>query len=756
METTSSTRSWAEVAVPVPLRQLLTYEVRESLARVPEPGMRVLVRVARRKMTGVVVSLGPPREGGPKRLLPILEVLDEEPVFPAELLSFVLRAAEYYMYPPGEALRAALPPGMSSAEKGGKMRRPRGEPAEELCARRLDPQPADPQEALRRAKVRLSLLDLIPPGREVPLAELRRHHHRARHHVNALVEDGFIELVKRRKKLDPLQSATPEPLPPPELTTDQERAVESIQEAVDAGGYRGMLLHGVTGSGKTEVYLRAIASVLARDRTALVLVPEIALTPQLVARFRGRLGDQVAVLHSGLTSAQRLHEWSRIRSGEARVAIGARSAVFAPVRELGIVVVDEEHDPSFKQDEGFRYNGRDLALFRARRAEAIAVLGSATPSLESYFNTQQGKLQRLELPDRVTPRPLPKVEIVDLKLHRSGPSGQTVVTGPLTRALEEMLDAGSQSILFLNRRGYAPAALCGSCGEPIRCQSCSVALTFHRGSSRLECHYCAHVEPMPAGCPSCGADSLHLLGAGTEKAEEMLRALLGERAHVARLDSDVAPGKKSEKVLDRVRSGEVNVLVGTQLVTKGHDLPGVTLVGVLFADASLSFPDFRATERTFQLLTQVAGRAGRGDLEGRVIVQTFAAEHPVIRLAAKHDYRAFYELEMAARRELGYPPTAHMAAVRLNGPDEVKVQAEATRFAELAQELPEVRGGEVRVAGPAPAPIARLRNRFRYRIVLKSQARPPLRRVLWELTKPIDKVRAPLRANFDIDPVHLL
>ncbi len=504
------------------------------------------------------------------------------------------------------------------------------------------------------------------------------------------------------------------------------------------------------------MYLRAIAPVLERGLSALVLVPEIALTPQLVARFRGRLGNRVAVLHSGLTKAQRLQEWSRIRSGEASVAIGARSAVFAPVRNLGIVIVDEEHDPSFKQDEGFRYHGRDLALLRARRAEAVAVLGSATPSLETYYNSQQGKIRLLELPDRVTPRPLPNVEVVDLKLHRSGPSSQTVVTGPLVTALNEMLEAGNQSILFLNRRGYAPVAICGSCGEPIRCRACSVALTYHRRSRRLECHYCAHLEPMPERCPSCSAESLRLLGAGTERAEEMLQELLGERAKVARLDSDVAPGKKSEKVLDRVRSGEINVLVGTQLVTKGHDLPGVTLVGVLLADASLSFPDFRATERTFQLLTQVAGRAGRGDVEGRVIVQTFASDHPVIRFAAKHDYESFYRFEMEARQELAYPPLSHMSAIRLNGPHEGSVQAEATQIAERALELAEVQNGAVQVSGPAPAPIARLRGRFRYRIVFKSLTRPPMRHVLWKLTKLVDRVRSPIRANFDVDPVHLL
>ena len=743
------------VAVPIPLRRLLTYGVSGETASRATAGTRVLVQVGRRRMTGIVIG---PDEGpeAPRGLRPVLEVLDPEPILSEELLSFVLRAADYYLYPPGEALRAALPPGMATAERAGRMRRPRREPAEVLHVRLASPLPGDPGTELHRAPARARLLERIAAGGEVPVQALRRGQPGAKRLVDRLAEDGWVELVRRPLSLDPLLADGPGRAAAPTLTDDQEAARAAVVAAVEAGGYRAFLLHGVTGSGKTEVYIRVIEAALARGLSALVLVPEIALTPQLVSRFRERLGATVGLLHSGLAEAERLREWSRIRRGEARVAIGARSAVFAPVSPLGVVVVDEEHDPSFKQDEGFRYNGRDLALLRARRAGAVAVLGSATPSLESSFGAEAGKLARLLLPRRVTPRPLPEVEVVDLRRHRSGPAGQRLVTEPVATALRRAVAAGGQAIVFLNRRGYAPVAICGSCGEAVRCPGCSVALTFHRTGARLECHYCAHTRSVPSLCPACGAAAIRLLGAGTERVEETLRDLLGPAVRVGRLDSDVAPGRASEPVLDRVRRGETDVLVGTQLVTKGHDLPGVTVVAVLLADGSLHLPDFRAAERTFQLLTQVAGRAGRGEIEGRVLVQTFDPDHPAVRHAAAHDYEAFYRGELAARLELGYPPHAHLAAVRLSGRVEERVLAEADRIAVAARQHGEVRGGAVSVAGPAPAPLARLRDRFRYRVLLRAASRPRLRRVLHALAPELDGVRNAVRASFDVDPVHMM
>jgi primosomal protein N' (replication factor Y) len=645
---------------------------------------------------------------------------------------------------------------MSTAEKGGRLRAPRREPAKVLHVRRLLPPPDDARTALKRMPAQARLLARLPDRGEMPLAEVRRFHPQARSLLDKLAASGWVEWVERPPAPDPLLLPPTKAEAPPHLTDDQQQALRHILAAMETRQYRGILLQGVTGSGKTEVYLHAIAQALRQGRSALVLVPEIALTPQLVARFRGRLGSIVGLLHSGLTAAQRLREWSRLRAGEARVAIGARSAIFAPLTNLGVVVVDEEHDPSFKQEDGFRYNGRDLALLRARRAGAVAILGSATPALETMFNASQGKLDRVVLPRRVTPRPLPRVEAVDLRNHRSGPGNQFVVTGPMVAALKQTIETDHQAILFLNRRGYAPTVNCQGCGEPLVCRECSVSMTFHRRTELLECHYCAHAQALPGACPSCGGGPLQLLGAGTEKVEELLRDLLGDGARIGRLDSDVAPGRASEAVLDRVRSGETNVLVGTQLVTKGHDLPGVTLVGVLLADASMHFPDFRATERTFQLLSQVAGRAGRGQEEGQVFIQTFSPSHPAIQYAMVHDYDSFFQHELKAREELGYPPFGHLAAIRLSSVREEPLRLEAEALVAFARRLPDVQHELVEVKGPAPAPIARVRNRFRYRILLQAPARPPLRRVVLALLTRAETKKSAVRVAFDMDPVSML
>jgi len=748
-----------EVAVAVPLRHTLTYGVPAELSTQAVVGARALVQVGRRKMTGLITSdPAPPGTGdGPRRLRGLLEVLDDEPLIEAELLTFLIRAADYYLCPVGEAIRTALPPGMAPSERGGQMQKPRERERRVLHARAAGSPSEDGEKALSRAPARAKLFDRLRAVAEpLPVPLLRREFPRATQLLERLESDGLVILDERPAPLDPLLAPPLERERPKELTDDQGRAVSAITNAAEQGGYKGFLLHGVTGSGKTEVYIQAIEAVLASGRNALVLVPEIALTPQLVSRFRARLGSEVGVLHSGLREAQRLSEWRRFRAGEARVAIGARSAVFAPLENIGIVVVDEEHDPSYKQSDGFRYHGRDLALLRALRVGAVAVLGSATPSLETYHNTEVDKLELLELPDRVTPRPLPEVEIIDLRRHRSGPGSQRAISGPLVSSLIKCIEAGEQAIVFLNRRGYAPVAVCTACGEPVRCLGCSVSLTYHRRSDSLECHYCGHSRPLPEHCPDCSAGELRLLGAGTERIEETLLELLGDRARIARLDSDVAPGRASEAVIETVRSGRANVLVGTQMVTKGHDLPGVTFVGVLLADGSLHLPDFRAAERTFQLLTQVAGRAGRGETAGRVMVQTYDPDHPAVRFAARHAYDEFYPVEMSARRELSYPPYSHLAAIRLSGGEEGRVLATAEALAARVSRSPRLREGTVMLVGPAPEPISRVRGRFRYRLLLKGTTRPVLREVLEGLVELADSLKGGIRIAFDVDPVHLL
>nr|MBA3541868.1 primosomal protein N' [Deltaproteobacteria bacterium] len=514
------------------------------------------------------------------------------------------------------------------------------------------------------------------------------------------------------------------------------------------------LLHGVPGSGKTEVYLRVIAETLAAGRTALVLVPEISLTPQLAARFRARFGDRVAILHSGMSDQTRLGEWSRLHRGDATIAVGARSAVFAPLAKLGVIVVDEEHDGSFKQEEGVKYHARDVAVMRALRAGAVCVLGSATPSLESFAHSEQGNYRRLELTKRPTARPMPHVDIIDLRMYI--PDGEAMLSAPLRTAIGETLAAGDQSILFLNRRGFATFVLCKACGHAFRCPHCSVSLTYHRHSDRLSCHYCGFTQRVPENCPKCKtAGSIERKGLGTEKVAEAVAAAF-PTARVARLDRDVASGAKVEVVLSRVGRREVDILVGTQMVTKGHDFPGVTLVGVLCADTGLDLPDFRASERTFQLLAQVAGRAGRGDRVGRVLIQTYRPETPAVVAAAAHDYLQFFVAESAARAEHAYPPHGRLIAVRIDGPDEHEVAGAAKLLAGLAEDMvrqrPDVSG--VEVLGPVPAPLERLRGRTRWQIWLRGPDRHALRRVARMVQGT--EVASSVRVGLDVDPMSAL
>jgi primosomal protein N' (replication factor Y) len=518
------------------------------------------------------------------------------------------------------------------------------------------------------------------------------------------------------------------------------------------------LLHGVTGSGKTEVYLRAIADVMASGRSAIVLVPEISLTPQLAARFRARFGDRVAVLHSGLGDGERFDEWHRLQSGAARIALGARSAVFAPVRDLGIVVVDEEHDPSFKQEEGVRYSARDVALVRAKRAGVPCVLGSATPSLESYQAARTGRHRLLALPERATPRPLPAVDIVDLRTHL--PDGDALLSAPLAEAIADALAAGDQVILFLNRRGFSTFVVCARCGYVFGCPDCSVSLTYHRGPGQLRCHYCGHQRAVCDVCPSCHTTSVIKKGVGTEKVAAGLAARF-PAARVGRLDRDTASGLGLTHTLGAMARREIDILVGTQMVTKGHDFPGVTLVGVLCADIGLSLPDFRAAERTFQLLTQVAGRAGRGDRPGRVLIQTYRPDTAAITSVTTHDYEGFFRAEAAARQELGYPPVGHLIALRLDGTDAAAVVATAHRLRQHAAELGQRTGTGVRVLGPTEAPLGRLKGRTRWHAWLRGTDRRDLRRFARALVEAVampdgSRRSAGVRVVVDVDPVSAL
>lgn len=798
--------AYVEVAVGLPVRGTYHYSVPEALAHAAQPGMRVLVPFGKRGVTGVVVRVTSVPPAGVGGVRAVREVLDDAPALDAALLDLCLWVADYYVAPPGEVLRAALPAGTRVAvahrlrltERGQAVLR--GEAAGALpaavvrqlvavkagrrvaaadlaaleaagLAERADARLGARVRELRVATVRLArplgdedrrLLARAPRRAEVVAAleaegemdtsVLARRIAGAAASLRALETAG---LVVRGSRLVTRGSFVADSSLEPALllNPEQQRAVTAISSAVATNAFQSFLLFGVTGSGKTEVYLRAIAEVLAAGRGALVLVPEIALTPQLAARFRARFGDAVAVLHSGLAEGERFDQWRRLRAGEARIALGARSAVFAPVARLGIIVVDEEHDSSFKQEEGVRYNARDVALVRAQRAGAACVLGSATPALETFANAIEGRLSLLELPRRATAQTLPEVEIVDLTRHQPDP--ETLLSSPLRAALEATLAAGEQAILFLNRRGFATFVVCVGCGHAFRCPHCSVSLTYHRAGERLRCHYCGFAAAVPVSCPACAADgTIQRLGLGTERIEHALRERY-PKARIGRLDRDTAAGRGLGDVLGKVAARELDILVGTQMVTKGHDFPGVTLVGVLVADSALSLPDFRAAERTFQLLTQVAGRAGRGERPGRVLIQSYAAAHPAIVCAKTHDYRGFFATESASRAELGYPPHGRLIAIRFEGSDEVAVRALADELAERVRCSTGAARG-VALLGPAEAPLARLKGQARWHLWARARDRGALRAYVRDLVAGLDRAHAGVRVSVDVDPVSAL
>jgi len=745
---------FVRVAVPVPLGQAFTYSVPDATKTAPVRGARVLVEFGRRKLFGVVLDVS--REVGegvdPAKLKPVLAVVDSEPVVKSELLDFLLELARYYLAPVGEVLRLALP----ALERGSVedlaeqgVLAPRARTVGRVVQYAVVNSDASAPQELKGTA--LALWQSLSERGAVPVSELEKQYKGARRAVKQLTQLGVCRIERRELESAPAPREW-SPDQRPVLTEAQARAVAALTEALDQSQPQAFLLDGVTASGKTEVYLHAAEHCLKQGKGVIVLVPEIALTPQLTARFRARLGDAIAIVHSGLSGKERLHMWKQLQKGTFKVAVGARSALFAPVADLALVCVDEEHDGSFKQEDGVRYNARDMALLRAHRAQAVAVLGSATPSLSSEAAVRQGKMTRLKLPARANQKAvLPRVTVVDLKRVGAGPSGDRFLSLPLYRALERCLGAGEQAILFLNRRGFAPSLVCEGCGNFVGCPQCSVAMTVHRArGERLVCHYCDYAIPPAKTCARCGSDRLVEEGVGTERVEEQL-AKAFPNARIARLDRDVAAGAKSERVLARMRRGEIDILVGTQMVTKGHDLPSVTLVGVLNADAALSLPDFRAAERCFQLLVQVAGRAGRGDNPGEVLIQTRQPEHPAVALAAEHDVAGFTEREMQERRELRYPPFARLALVKVDAVDAAVAEREAIRLAALARSLA---SPAIAVVGPAPAPLARLRNRYRFRFMVRGSDRAALRKVLLGLARA--KPRRDVRVAIDVDPVSML
>jgi primosomal protein N' (replication factor Y) len=572
--------------------------------------------------------------------------------------------------------------------------------------------------------------------------------------LSTLVKRGLIEIIEEPADFAVSRS---KPRTSPfafDFNSAQRAALSRLREAVDAKKFSGILLHGVTGSGKTAVYLAGMRAVLEAGRSAILLVPEIGLTPAVAADLHQIFGDEVAILHSALSDKERAQQWHRIKSGDARMVVGTRSAVFAPVADLALIIVDEEHDSSYKQEETPRYHARDIAVVRAKMANAVVVLGSATPSLESYFNAKKNKYALVSLPDRVEQRPLPEVEIIDMRQEFQETGHEQVISRKLAAEIKERFERKEQVMVLLNRRGYSPVALCRTCGKTLECQNCAIAMTHHKREHKMACHYCGHTAPVPKSCVHCGSEYIYFLGTGSEKLEELLHGMFPQ-ARIARLDRDTVRGHEDfERTLNALSEGELDLLVGTQMIAKGHDIHGVTLVGVVGADSALGLPDFRAAERTFQLLTQVAGRAGRGQTPGKVVLQTYFQDHYAVQYAARHDFAGFYDKELRFRSWMHYPPYSALAniLIRSNKLDEA-LQWSGT----LGKWFEQNRHEGVRVLGPAAAPILRLKRDYRYHFVLKSPSREKLNTTLRAMLAYASTQRIPrTQVIVDVDALWLM
>jgi primosomal protein N' (replication factor Y) len=741
----------ARVTLDLALGKEFDYLIPTELEGVVEVGARVKVPFARRQLLGCVTGL---LEHSPHpNLRPIIKTIGRQSHVTPKILELARWMGEYYCCPPETALKTVLPEAVRKEKEGWR---------EQLFVRALPAPEIKPKLSKRQQEI----LEAVCGAKESSLRDLLRQTGATAPTLRRLEDKGLIQIASQISERDPYAREIILPTEPLALNADQQRAVSEITAASEAGGGADkpkpvFLLHGVTGSGKTEVYLQAIAHALRLGRGAIVLVPEISLTPQTVERFKARFSaggarTMVAVLHSHLSAGERHDQWHKIRQGRARIVIGARSAVFAPVDPLGLIIVDEEHEQTYKQEEAPRYQARDVAVVRGRMEGAVVVLGSATPSMESYFNARKGKYRLLEMPIRADDKKMPIVRVVDMRQAARQEKGPPMFSPRLKEAILQRLERKEQTLLFLNRRGFATSLQCPLCGYVAECPNCSLALTYHRQAGRLKCHICAHDVPAPAACPNpkCRNPAIRFAGMGTEKVEATL-AKLFPRARVQRMDSDALKRKEDyRRILGDFRTGKTDILVGTQMIAKGLHFPNVTLVGIIYADLGLHIPDFRAGERTFQLLTQVAGRAGRGDVEGEVVVQAFTPFHPAIQYARRHDFAGFYEQEIEFRQQLMYPPVSRMALVLLKGRNEEKVKLSA---AHLKQEIEKQAAGvgDLIIAGPAPAPLARAETMYRYLIFLRTRHITKLSATLAGVCAAVS-LPEDVHLMIDIDPVNLL
>lgn len=756
-----SARQFARVVVPGPFKEPLIYGVPESLQERIVPGLRVIVPLQKRTVTGILLESV--SENILNQTKNIVGLLDDQPFLDDHLLQLAKWISQYYIAPLGEVIASMLPPNSRRQSQRVVILKQVAATASDDGARKIlrtlrQHKGKMPSAALKRAFPDTALPAILARLESRGILEIKDHLPRQRsgkHHASLMASEPTTNVPGTFR-----------------LTLEQNTALRAIENRISSGGFETFLLHGVTGSGKTEVYLRAVERTKAHGRRSLILIPEISLTPQLLDRVRERFPNKTGVLHSALTAAERLAQWRQVARGDVDVVIGARSAVFAPIPDLGLIVVDEEHDPSYKQEETLRYNARDVAVVRGKLLACPIILGSATPALETYENCTQGRYRLLEITERVEQRPLPSIEPIDLRRRVESNGSGTVTTvereslatgrqlfsDELVQALNDNLACGHQTLVFLNRRGFANFIQCRTCGYVWRCPHCSVTLTLHLKLNRMSCHHCDYRRPMTDTCPECGHDTLSGIGSGTERIEQALKQLLPE-ARVARMDRDTTHGRGShEQLIRRWERGDIDILVGTQMVTKGHDVFGVTVVGALLADLSLNMPDFRAAERTFQLLSQVAGRSGRGDNPGRVIVQTYAPDHYVIRYLTAHDYRGFFSAEREFRQALNYPPFSRLVNLRVDGPKlaevENKVRWLAARLRALQSRNPEIYD-QVEILGPAAAPIEKLRNRYRWQLLLRSKHSSRVLKLARAARDVLPNSRA-VRLHIDVDPYSML
>jgi primosomal protein N' (replication factor Y) len=804
---------FCDVSLPVPVDQVFTYSLPETLQHRVQVGSRVFVPFGTRKLTGVVLALSDePPEG---QLRDVLRLIDEQPVLDCEMIALARWIAAYYCAPLGEVLRTMTPltgelrsskmyeltdsgrdaarqlvltaddkdpimqvmrllesrpltapyikqkvPGAANAlrslQKKGfvhvediqadrdpmraaaerlRVELLRGDTGQETCATKLP----------KWERELLAYLDLHPGSHN--LAQLEPIVKNASQSARSLARKKLVDLATESNL--PLSDPRPiRTLNPAQLTAYQE-----IEASLRHGKFQAFLLQGVTGSGKTEVYLNAIDACLALGRGALLLVPEIALTPAVAGQFFTRFGDQVAILHSAFTDVERAEQWRRIQAGRARVVVGTRSGVFAPVQNLGLVVIDEEHDGSYKQQDTPRYNGRDVAIVRAQAAHACVVLGSATPSLETRYNAERGKYKLVILPDRIEQRPMADVELIDMRHEFLATRKQATFSRRLLDAIAGRLEKGEQTMLLLNRRGFSSFVACRSCGERLECVNCSVTLTYHRRDRRMLCHYCDYAARVPSICPKCQSEHIQFIGVGSEKVEDELHQHF-PTARIARMDRDTVTGKRQfEKILYGFREGEFDILVGTQMIAKGHDIPNVTLVGVVSADVGLGMPDFRAAERTFQLLTQAAGRAGRGNIPGIVLIQTINPDHYAVRFASAQNYEGFYEKEIQFRKLMRYPPFSALANILVRSDKQDHAMALAAELGKILDPAPE----GIKVLGPAEAPMSKLKSEFRYQLLIKAASRKRLNELLQQIRRfTTERKWSSAALVIDVDPLSLL